>query len=152
MRTVQDESGIALLISILLLLMMSAIAISAVENSGEESAMGGRMRRTVKTLHAADGGMQIGLGRMSNDIYDGFSGTTGDGTSYQSGDRTQTSAQPAIRLGYGPPPDGNCIGVGATCFRSDLARQTVSSFAPDGAVAEIEAQVAILRPGTGGYQ
>jgi hypothetical protein len=148
----RDESGMALLVTLLLLLLMSAIAVAAIEHSGEESALGGRSRRSLRTLHAADGGMQVGMSRVVNAQFGGFSGTLQDGTTYRSGDRTASAPQPVQQLGSGPPPEGNCIGVGASCYRSDLVRQTVSAFAPDGATAEVSAQFAVVQAGTGGYQ
>jgi Tfp pilus assembly protein PilX len=149
----RDESGMALMIALLLIIVMSAIAISAVEHSGEDSAVSGRLRRATKMFHAADGGIQIAVGRVNQASPDTspFTFTTTDGTTLRTGARSDTTAQPLAVLGSGPPPDGFCVGVGAACYRRDLYRAQVSALAGDGAASELEAQFGVLVPGTGGY-
>jgi len=152
-RRMRDESGMALMIALLLLIVMSAIAISAVEHSGEDSAVSGRLRRATKMFHAADGGIQIAVGRVNQASPDTspFTFTTTDGTTLRTGARSDTTPQPLVVLGSGPPPDGFCVGVGAACYRRDLYRAQVSALAGDGAASELEAQFGVLVPGTGGY-
>jgi hypothetical protein len=52
----RDESGMALLIAVILLLLMSALGLAALQHSGDESADGGRSRRKDSTLYAAEAG------------------------------------------------------------------------------------------------
>jgi Tfp pilus assembly protein PilX len=148
-----DESGMALLIALLLLLVMSAIAVSAIEHSGEESSVAGRFRRTAVTFHAADAGAQVALNRLSQTPPQtaAFSLNTSDGTTYRTGSKTDSSAQPISTVGVGPPPDGYCIGVGASCYVRQIYRTPVTASSTDGSVAELEVQFSRMEAGAGGY-
>ncbi len=55
----KDEKGIALLISVILMLLISAIGIAALQHAREESSGSGRSRHHTKNLHAADGMLQL---------------------------------------------------------------------------------------------
>ena len=60
----RDESGMALLIAVILLLLMSALGLAALQHSGDESAGSGRSRRKDATLYAAEAGQAMAQGRM----------------------------------------------------------------------------------------
>ena len=62
------------------------------------------------------------------------------------------AAQPLTALGTGPPPEGACINLGGSCFRSDLYRATVSALGPASGAAELEGQYSVVQAGTGGYR
>ena len=63
-RGLRDESGMALLIAVILLLLMSALGLAALQHSGDESAGSGRSRRKDATLYAAEAGQSMAQGRM----------------------------------------------------------------------------------------
>ncbi|MFQ5698115.1 MAG: hypothetical protein ACE5IL_07505 [Myxococcota bacterium] len=149
----KQEAGFAMLVAVLLVLLTSAIAISAIEHSGSESAISGRFRRSAVTFYAADAGIQVAVNRVNQNPpnMSGFTLTTADGTTFRTGPKTAAGAQPLALLGTGPPPDGYCIGTGASCFRTDLYRTQVAAFAIDGAATELESQFSVLQAGTGGY-
>src|SRR5262249_20266639 len=52
----RDESGMALLIAVIVLLLMSALALSALQHAGDESQGSGSARRKDATLYAAESG------------------------------------------------------------------------------------------------
>jgi hypothetical protein len=54
----------ALLIAVVLLLLMSALGLAALQHSSDESAGGGRSRRKDATLYAAEAGQAMAQGRM----------------------------------------------------------------------------------------
>lgn len=60
----RDESGMALLIAVILLLLMSALGLAALQHSGDESAGSGRSRRKDATLYAAEAGQSMAQSRM----------------------------------------------------------------------------------------
>ena len=51
----REERGVALLIAVIMLLLISAIGIAALQHAREESTGGGRSRHHTRNLHAADG-------------------------------------------------------------------------------------------------
>lgn len=55
----RDESGMALLISVVLLLLMSALGLSALQHAQEEAVSSGRARRKDATLYAAEAGLAL---------------------------------------------------------------------------------------------
>jgi type IV pilus assembly protein PilX len=150
----RGEQGLALIMAVLLLLLVTGIGISAIHHSGEDSMLTGSFRRRVVTFYAADAGIQFATNqvRQNPPLTTPFTQTLTDGTVLRSGPRTAGSAEPLTSLGYGPPPDGTCINVGASCYRSDLYRAIVAAFAPSQATAELEAQFSVVQVGLGGYR
>lgn len=53
------EEGMALLIAVVLLLMISAIGLTALQSAQDEASGSGRSRRKVMTLYAADSAMRV---------------------------------------------------------------------------------------------
>jgi hypothetical protein len=60
----RDESGMALLIAVILLLLMSALGLAALQHSSDESAGSGRSRRKDSTLYAAEAGQAMAANIM----------------------------------------------------------------------------------------
>ncbi len=54
-----DEAGIALLITVILLLMLSAIGLSALQSAQGEANAGGRSARKLRTFFAADSALSL---------------------------------------------------------------------------------------------
>src|SRR2546430_15331761 len=63
-RKTRSESGIALLIAIFVLLLISAVAISLVVSSGTESSLAGNYRTTLSASFAAGAGIEEARGRL----------------------------------------------------------------------------------------
>ena len=55
----REETGVALLIAVILLLLISAIGIAALQHAKEESSGSGRSRHHTRNLHAAEGILQL---------------------------------------------------------------------------------------------
>lgn len=70
----RDESGMALLIAVILLLLMSALGLAALQHSGDESSGSGRSRRKDATLYAAEAGQALAQ-KYLFDSLDSFGGT-----------------------------------------------------------------------------
>ena len=58
-RAVRDESGMALLIAVIVLLLMSALGLAALQHAGDEAAGSGSSRRKDTTLYAAESGLTM---------------------------------------------------------------------------------------------
>jgi len=60
----RDERGAALLIAIVLLLLMSALGITALQHAQDEASASGRSRRKDATLYAAESGLAMVQSRL----------------------------------------------------------------------------------------
>ncbi len=58
-QTHREEHGVALLVAVVLLLMVSAIGIAALQSAQDEASGAGRARRKVMTLYAADSALEV---------------------------------------------------------------------------------------------
>jgi hypothetical protein len=67
-RTARDETGIALLISIFVLLLISVVAIALIVSSGTESALAGNYRSSTGVYYAAIAGIEEARGRMLTNV------------------------------------------------------------------------------------
>jgi hypothetical protein len=148
-----EEQGVALIIAVLLLLLVTAIGVAAIHHAGDEASVAGSARRSARMLHAADGGLQVAINQIAQPTPDltPFTHTLeGGDVTIRSGARTDTAAQPIIAAGSGPPPDGYQINVGSG-FRSRLYRANVTSLYRSGANSELEGKFGKLEIGNGGY-
>jgi Tfp pilus assembly protein PilX len=64
MRERRSEAGVALLISIFVLLLISVVAIALIVSSGTESALAGNYRNATAVYYAALAGLEEGRGRL----------------------------------------------------------------------------------------
>ncbi len=55
----RDEAGLALLVTVILLLFLSAIGLGALQSAHGEAAAGGRSARKLRTFFAADSGLNL---------------------------------------------------------------------------------------------
>lgn len=100
----RDESGVALLIAVILLLLMSALGLAALQHSGDESAGSGRSRRKDATVYAAEAG-QAKAAQLLSDSRDALGGGA-DWTIDEPAMVTDAFGNPiAVRLGV-PGPSG----------------------------------------------
>ncbi|HKV25001.1 MAG TPA: pilus assembly PilX N-terminal domain-containing protein [Candidatus Acidoferrum sp.] len=58
------QAGVALLIAIFVLLLISVLAVSLIVSSGTESALAGNYRSSASVLYAAEAGLEEGRGRL----------------------------------------------------------------------------------------
>jgi hypothetical protein len=150
-RNRRDESGIALVTSILLLLLVAATAISAIDFSGQELQAGGRARASMRTLYAADAGIQFALQQVQppTDLT-GFTIDINNELKVESRTRSQSGAQVIDEAGVGEPPDGYAINVGSG-FVSEVYDINVTATGANGATSELEAKLSSLKPNSGAF-
>src|SRR5882672_6070911 len=77
MRKQRRESGIALLISIFVLLLISVVAIALIVSSGTESALAGNYRSSTGVYYAALSGLEEARGRLLAKNPSSFKNTDG---------------------------------------------------------------------------
>ncbi len=62
-----EEQGVALLIAVILMLLISAIGIAALQHARQEAMGSGRSRHHTRNLHAADGILQLVVQQLASD-------------------------------------------------------------------------------------
>jgi hypothetical protein len=141
----------ALMITLLMMLLIGAVAVSAINQSGAEASAGGRTRATVRNLYAAESGVQLAQLHLANSPADtsSFSIPLEGGKTVESRARADGAAHPLARAGYGPPPEGYEINTGSSFF-SEIYLVNITSTAPGGTTTELEAKIARLQAGNGG--
>jgi hypothetical protein len=152
-KKLSEEHGVALIIAVLLLLLVTAIGVAAIHHAGDELSVTGSARRSARMLHAADGGLQVAINRISQPSPDltPFTHTLeGGDVTIRSGTRNDTVAQPIIAAGSGPPPDGYGINIGSG-FRSRMYQANVTALYRSGSSTELEGKLKKLEIGNGGY-
>jgi hypothetical protein len=144
----RQESGLALIIVVLVLALIGAMAVFAINESGAELAGSGRTRGAARAFYAADAGVQIALRRLAqNPPVTTAIDVPLNGWTVQSRTRNQGTAQPiTLDTNYGPPPEGYALEAG---FQSEL--YLVNMTATGAGEAELEAKVSRLAAGLGGY-
>ena len=162
--TLRDERGAALLIAIVLLLLMSALGISALQHAQDEASASGRARRKDATLYAAEAGLSLVQSRLlanwgaatptsftideASLVTDGY----GNAIAVRSG-RPDNAVAESVDIGgsgNSEPPDGFMVNLGnqgAQSFRPVRA-DIVATDTNDGMV-HLQAQYRI-HEGSGG--
>lgn len=150
-RDRRGEQGVALLITVILILLVGILVLTSIAHSGDESVAGARARSTARALHAADGGMQLALARIAQDPPNtsAIDITIGN-LSVQSRTRAQGAAQPLDSLGQGPPPEGYGVNMGSG-YVSELFRVDMTSLGPTGSTAQLESKLYRFAGVSGGY-
>lgn len=161
----RDERGAALLIAVVLLLLMSALGITALQHAQDEASASGRSRRKDATLYAGEAGLAqvqatllAGYGAPGgvssftiNEpalVNDGF----GNPISVRSG-RPENPVPESIgtsSAGTGETPDGFQIGAGAGHAFSAVRADIVATDADNGTV-HLQAQYRLYEGSGGGH-
>ena len=151
-NTLRDESGMALIIAVLILVVVSAIGLASIDHAGAEAQESGAARRTMITFHAADAGIQFGISRLVQDPPDltAYDITLSNGARFRSGARTASSAQQLPTPESGPPPDGYALNTGGG-YLTQTFTAPVTAFGVGNSVAELEVRLGKLQAGVGGY-
>ena len=126
----RDESGMALLIAVVLLLLMSALGLNALQKAQDEAAASGRARRKDATLYAAEAGLSMVQERLFSTweapapftineaslVQDGF----GNAIAVRSGRPENPAPQVILPTGSGnaAPPDGYLANLGTVGAQS----------------------------------
>ncbi len=151
----KSQEGVALLVTVFVLLLIGAVAIAAIGQSGQEAASSARTRAAMRALLAADAGVEVALGHLAVSDESPFDVDIGDGIRVQS--RTRDDAGPqdiTLASPGGPPPDeyglpsASGTTYGDTGFFTDVFLINVTSSLPDGSVAQVEARLGRLSTGS----
>jgi Tfp pilus assembly protein PilX len=145
------EQGITLLVTVVMILLVGILVLTSIGHSGDESAAGARARATARALHAADGGMQLALARITQDPpnVNPINVTIGN-MSVQSRTRADSAPQSLDSLGSGPPPEGYGINAGSG-YVAELFRVDITSLGPTGSTAELQSKLYRFSGASGGY-
>ena len=93
----KNEKGVALIIALIMLLVLTFIGISTISSSVFETRISGNERVGSSAFYAAEGGVFVGVSRIPD--ITAYSGTIGSDESYRSGRLTDSSPQPQKNLG-----------------------------------------------------
>ena len=158
-RSRQGESGMALVITVLLLLMVSAIGLSTLSRSGDEKAVAAASRRNMVNLSAAEAGLRLIQERLyqsnknqttapatlpSMEI---FADETGLGTMVRSGAIGDTSPGAIEKVGIARGGELSVTKGGAE--DRHIYRVSVTATDPSGGNTEIQAQFSVEGGGSG---
>lgn len=145
----RGDAGIALIITLMVMLLVAGVAIAAMNNSQEEMVAGGRSRSVITSLFAAEAGIQFAEARIlpPRDLT-AFSINVG-GTTVESRERDDGSPQSIASGGIGKPPPGYSINIGAGYVNQIFE---VHSTAENARLptTELEVRLGLLTPNSGG--
>ena len=149
-RSQRHERGVAMFVTVLILMLMGAIAIAAIEYSGEEWMAGGRSRASAQAFYAADAGIQLALNHLAQTPLDAdpIDVTLPNGLTVQSRTRDDAAAQAIPQIGSSGAPEGYSLNIGAG-FSGQVYLVNMTASRPDGTTSQIEMKVtAGLEPGS----
>lgn len=147
----RHEHGITLLVTVVMILLVGILVLTSIGHSGDESAAGARARASARALHAADGGMQLALARVTQEPpnTNPIDVTIGN-VSVQSRTRADATPQSLVSLGSGAPPEGYGINTGSG-YVAELFRVDITSLGPTGSTAELQSKFYRFAGAVGGY-
>ncbi len=144
------RAGIALVTSILLLLLVAATAINAIDFSGQELQSGARGRAHTRVLYAADAGLQYALEQIKPPIDLTAIDITLDNIEVESRKRSEGSPQIIGRGGLGAPPEGYAVNIGAG-YSNEVFEISITAVGVQEATVELEAKLGALQPNAGTF-
>jgi len=137
-KTLRNERGIALIVALMILLVLTLIGISAISTTTFENRISGNERVGNNAFYAAEAGIEVGFSRLPT--VSSFSGSAGD-ANYQSGALSDTTPQSSVYLGKTVVPEGESIELNdAELYQLNATGRYM------GARKEIEAHVRYLHP------
>jgi Tfp pilus assembly protein PilX len=145
------EQGVTLLVTVVMILLVGILVLTSIGHSGDESVAGARARATARALHAADGGMQLALARVTQDPPNTNPiDVTIANINVQSRTRADATPQPLDSLGTGAPPEGYGINTGSG-YVAELFRVDMTSVGPTGSTTELQSKFYRFSGAAGGY-
>ena len=150
-----EESGIALLLTILMLLLVSAIGVSALNRAGDEQVVSAASRRQVTNVAAADAALtlvgnqlassQVGAAPASTplNLPTFVTDSTGLSTSIRTGTIGDPNPQSIIPIGTAAASDGGDLRVGKGAAPRLIYRVNVVATDPSGGNVQLQAQYAV---------
>ena len=156
------EAGIALIVTVLLLLMISAIGVSALQSAGDEHALGASSRRKLGAVYAADAALSLISDQLLNgatpypdltplDMPNLFTDDAGFAIAARSGTADTAVPQPILRVGR-TSTSGSQLNVNAANTISyGVYRVSVVATDSAGGRAQLQSQLTVPE-GALGYQ
>ncbi len=95
--TFGDQRGVALVISLIMLLVLTLIGLGSVNSAFYEAKISGNDRFGAAAFYAAKGGTERGISQLPT--LTAYSGSIGTGETYRSGKMTPETPQPQVYLG-----------------------------------------------------
>jgi len=135
---VQAKEGLALIVAILLLLVVTVLGLNAMRMGSSESEVSGSFRTAETAFYAADGGLS--WVRTVSTYFTGAAQAFPTG-----GDVPPVSASGTIATnGFGPPPAGK--GISAVYFQSQFYQVVSVGSGQGNAQSRIQARVSQIVP------
>ncbi len=129
-----NEKGVAIVVALLMLIVLTLIGISSISSSVFESKISGNERFGSAAFYAADGGVDVGIDQLP--LITAYSGNIGSDETYRSGKMIPGNPQPLIYFGTMGREGYDVMWE----FRRYQVNATGQSF---GAMKEIEVQVSL---------
>ena len=152
----RDQAGIALLIAVMLMLLISAIGLSALQSAGGEASASSRSARKLRTFFAADSGMTMVMQQLDTTLTKAqyadsvilddtqfMQNYAGGFTQVRTGTVDNATAQPVTRI-RGIAPKGGALNVNSpNSFVLGIYRADVLATDPVGGRVELQVQLAV---------
>jgi len=143
-RPARRQAGSALIVTTLVLLLVTVLALTSLQDSEIESTAGARSRATARTLYAAEAGIQLALARLTQSPPNlaAFEVDLVDGAHVESRERSDPDPELIHQVSLGESSEGFSLNVdgGATnitrVFQLNVTAETSNS-----ATAELEARL-----------
>lgn len=142
------HDGFALLMTLLVMVLVSGVAIAAMNTSREEMVAGGRSRSVITSTFAAEAGIQMAERRLlpPRDL-SAFTLNVA-GMTVDSRKRTDATPQPISTGGIGKPPPGYSINIGAG-FVNEIFEVHSTAANARLPTTELEVRLGLLTPNAG---
>ncbi len=159
---VRSQQGIALIVTVLLLMMISAIGLAALRHAGDESVISASSRRKLTVIYAADAAMNIMAERLLGgdpttatfldpmDEPTFLMNTAGLPIAVRSGPADSAVPQPILRVGTAAGGGGQ-LNIGSSATQSyGVYRVSIVAQDSGGSQAQVQAQFRVPE-GAAGY-
>ena len=93
----RDQRGVALVVALVLLLVLTLIGISSISSTFFEAKITGDERFGTAAFYASKGGVEVGISRLPD--ITAYSGTVGPDQTYRSGKMAASAAEASLDLG-----------------------------------------------------
>lgn len=149
-RAGRREQGVALITAVLVLVLVSLTAVASISNSEEELKAGGRSRSVLRSLYAAEAGVEFAEHRVLEPRDLSAFSINVNGLSVESRSRDDGTPQDIAEGGIGSPPPGYSINIGAG-FVNEIFAIDVTAANATLPTTELEARVGVLAANSGAY-
>ncbi|MGI9644725.1 MAG: hypothetical protein ACR2O6_05370 [Ilumatobacteraceae bacterium] len=138
------------MVTLLVMVLVSGVALAAMSNSREEMMAGGRSRSVITSLFAAEAGVQFAERRLLPPRDLSAFTLNVSGMTVQSRERDQGSAQPISAGGIGKPPSGYSINIGSG-FVNEIFEVHSTAANARLPTTGLEVRLGLLTPNAGSY-